>query len=65
MGTEVNRGLSDTVIVSFDSASGDHPVLIVGRKLPGGPLEIINAFQDDVAKNLYMALTTPQGKEPS
>lgn len=55
-------GLTDTILVSYDS-SGDHHVLLVGRKLPGQPIEIITAFQDETADTLYAMLTAKQGKE--
>ena len=55
--------MTDTIIVSFDKTHGDHSVLVIGRKLPGKPIEIINAFQDEVAENLYSQLVTPAKKE--
>lgn len=52
---------SDTILVSFDYMHGDIPVLIVGRKKKG-EMEIINAFRDDEAKELYLRLTTKKGE---
>lgn len=52
---------SDTILVSFDYTHGDIPVLIVGRKKKG-EIEIINAFKDDEAKELYQRLTTKKGE---
>ena len=40
---------------------GDIPVLIVGRKKKD-EMEIINAFKDDEAKELYQELTTKKGE---
>lgn len=55
------KNISDTFLVSFDHAHGDIPVLIVGRKGKGG-LDIINAFKDDEAKELYQRLTAKKGE---
>lgn len=54
------KGKSDTILVSFDYTHGDTPVLIVGRK-EKGEMEIINAFKDEEAKELYRKLTTKKG----
>lgn len=42
----------DTLIVSI---SGD--ILLVGRKLPGESVDIVNAFQGEDAKKIYKMLT--------
>lgn len=55
------KGKSDTILVSFDYMYGDIPVLIVGRKKKD-EMEIINAFKDDEAKELYQELTTKKGE---
>ncbi len=55
------KNISDTFLVSFDHAHGDVPVLIVGRKSKGG-IDIINAFKDDEAKELYQKLTAKKGE---
>lgn len=52
---------SDTFLVSFDYTHGDIPVLIVGRKGKSG-IDIINAFKDDEAKELYQKLTVKKGE---
>lgn len=52
---------SDTILVSFDHAHGDIPVLIVGRKSKSG-IDIINAFKEDEAKELYQKLTDKKGE---
>ncbi len=54
------KGKTDTILVSFDYAHGAIPVLIVGRK-EKGEMEIINAFKDEEAKELYRKLTTKKG----
>lgn len=46
----------DTIIVGYNRMYGDKPVLIIGRQLPGKPMEIINAFSGDKATRLYKAL---------
>lgn len=49
----------DTILVGVDFANnGDTGVLIVGRKRMNQSVEIINAFQDEEAKELYKRLTT-------
>lgn len=55
------KGKSDTILVSFDYMHGDIPVRIVGRKKKD-EMEIINAFKDDEAKELYQELTTKKGE---
>ena len=54
--------LNDTIMVSVDFSSGDIGVMIVGRKDPKNSVEIINAFQGDEAKELYLKLVTPVKK---
>lgn len=50
---------SGAVIVSWDFSNGkDVGVLLVGKKDPGKPIEIINAFQGKEAEELYQRLTT-------
>ena len=52
------KHLSDVVLCSIDF-EGDHGVLIVGRQnLKTGSLDIVNAFQDEEAMELYTKLTT-------
>ena len=52
-------GISESLIVGFDSQGGDRTVLIVGRQRPGGqaPVEIINAYEGEEAKKIYDLLT--------
>lgn len=52
----------DVLLVSYDNVSNDKPVLIVGRKGARGPVQIVNAFQDEEAKELYKKLTTQTGR---
>lgn len=49
---------SDVLLVSYDNVSNDKPVLIVGRKGVRGSVQIVNAFQDEEAEELYKKLTT-------
>lgn len=51
----------DVLLVSYDNVSNDKPVLIVGRKGARGPVQIVNAFQDEKAEELYKKLTTKEG----
>ena len=56
--------LSDTVLVSFNRESPtSDPILIVGRKRKNQSVEIINAFQDDEAVELYNRLTNVKKSE--
>lgn len=52
----------DTLLVSYDNASNDKPILIVGRKGKRGELQIVNAFQDEEAEELYKKLTIQTGR---
>lgn len=55
--------MEDTILVSYVKPSNDAvPVLVVGRKRPNQSVEIINAFQDDEATDLYTKLTTKKQK---
>ena len=55
------EGISDSLIIGFDSSNGeDIVVLIVGRKKQGQNVDIINAFQGEEAIELYNYLTTKQ-----
>lgn len=48
-----------SVIVSRDFSKGvDVGVLLVGKKKPGGDVEIINAFQGQEAVDIQKGLTT-------
>lgn len=51
----------DVLLVSYDNVFNDKPVLIVGRKGKRGPVQIINAFQDEEAEEIYKKLTTKEG----
>ena len=51
--------LNDAIIVSVDFTRGrDVGVLVVGRKLFGEEVQIINAFQGEEAYELYHKLVT-------
>lgn len=52
----------DTLLVSYDNFSNDKPLLIVGRKGARGTVQIINAFQDEEAEELYKKLTIQTGR---
>ena len=52
----------DTLLVSYDNASNNKPVLIVGRKGKRGLVQIVNAFQDKEAEELYKKLTIQTGR---
>lgn len=54
---------SGAFIVSWDfSHDEDKAVLIVGKQVKAGNVEIVNAFQGDEAKEIYKKLTTKKGE---
>lgn len=49
----------DVLLVGYDKAnSNDKPVLIVGRKDKDGLIDVVNAFVEQEAEDLYKKLTT-------
>lgn len=53
------KGL-DTILVSFNPCdSNGNELLLVGRKEPGKPVDVINGFQGKEAVELYNKLITP------
>lgn len=52
----------DTLLISYDNVSNDKPVLLIGRKGARGLVQIINAFQDEEAEELYKKLTIQTGR---
>ncbi len=51
--------LKDSLLISIDILSGeDKALLIVGKKKPNKPVEIINAFEGEDAIQLYKRLIT-------
>ena len=58
---DMNKKEIDVLLVSYDNVSIDKPVLIVGRKGKRGSVQIVNAFQDEEAEELYRKLTTKEG----
>lgn len=54
----------DSILVSVDfSNNNDTGVMVVGRKRMNQSVEIINAFQEDEARELYEKLVTKKKKE--
>lgn len=51
----------DTLLVGYDNVTNDKPVLLIGRKGARGLVQIINAFQDEEAEELYKKLTIQTG----
>lgn len=51
----------DVLLVSFDDFSNDDPILIIGRKGEGDPINIVNALQGEEALELYKKITTQKG----
>ena len=55
--------LTTSFIVSFDfSGEEDHAICIVGKQ-EKGKVNIINAFQDKDAKEIFDKLTTKDGEQ--
>lgn len=52
----------DVLLISYDDISNDKPVLIVGKKGAREQVQIINAFQDEEAEELYKKLTIQTGR---
>ncbi len=52
----------DCILVGWSFSDKDHGVLIVGKQ-NGGKTDIINAFQDEEAKEIYKLLTTRRNKD--
>lgn len=55
----------DVLLLSYDDVSNDKPILIVGREVlekTRTSVQIINAFQDDEAEELYKKLTIQTGR---
>lgn len=50
--------LSDSLLIGVDFSEKDKGVLIVGRKQLNESVEIINAFQEEEARELYERLIT-------
>ena len=51
--------LKDSLLISIDILSSeDKALLIVGKKKPNKPIEIINALEGEVALRLYRKLIT-------
>ena len=54
----------ETLLVGYNNEHGkDRAVLIIGKKLPRGMVDIINAFQGEEATELYKKLTTKKEKD--
>lgn len=54
---------TDSLLIGYDFTHGkDNTVLVVGRKRPNESVEVINAFQGEEAKELYLKLITKKEK---
>lgn len=49
--------ITDTILIGFDQASPDYPVMIIGRKKPNEPMEVLTVFTSEEAVELYEKLT--------
>lgn len=58
----MSKSINESVIVGVNFSDKDQGVLIVGRQ-KNGVMDIINAFQDEEAYELYMKLVTKKEKE--
>lgn len=60
----IKEKTSGSVIVSWDFSGGkDSGVLLVGKKMPGEAVKIINAFRGQEAFDIYKKLTTLKKKD--
>ena len=60
----IKEKTSGSVIVSWDFGGGkDAGILLVGKKMPGEAVKIINAFQGQEALDIYKKLTTLKKKD--
>lgn len=59
---DMNKKEIDTLLVSYDNISNNKPVLIVGRKGKRETVQIVNAFQDEEAEELYKKLIKQSGR---
>lgn len=58
------NGITECILVSYDNTNGeDNSILLVGKKHPKKPVEIINAFQNKEADELWEKLTTKKNQE--
>lgn len=57
--TEKFKGIHRTVIVCFDHANGNIPVLIVGEK-KNNELSVVAAYKGQEALDLYSSLTAKE-----
>lgn len=63
-GETKQSGVTECILVSYDNSNGlDHSVLIVGRQRKNKPVEIINAFQNEEANDLWERLITKKKQE--
>lgn len=64
MANNKKSDMTSSLIVGFDFSRGtDVGVLIVGKRLPNGETDIVNAFQGDDAWDMYQKLITQPKKE--
>ena len=55
--------VNESLIIGVDFTNGrDAGILIVGRKKPKQDVEVINAFQGEEARELYLKLITKKEK---
>ena len=59
----MKQPVTETVLLSYTEPVGGAPLLIIGKKDRGKSIQVINVFQGDEAKELYMRLITKHGKE--
>lgn len=52
----MKNGITDVLIVSFDSTPSESPIMIIARKTVGNRLNVINAFANKDAEDLYNLL---------
>ena len=56
----MKNNLTGGLVIGYDFLSKDEGVLTIGRKEPGKPADIINAFQGKEAYDLLQKLITKE-----
>ena len=55
---------NDAVVVSVDFRHGDgvdQDILVVGKRMMNGEMQVVNAFEGDEAKEMWARLTVVKG----
>ena len=50
------KNTASTMVVTFDWKNGDKPILLIGKPTPSKEMDILSAFQNEEAVELYKKL---------